>query len=370
MVVLAAIAGILLIGLILLDAFETILLPRRVARRFRLVRLFFQITYSPWAAAARRTHSRELREAILGVYGPLSMVLLLGFWALGLCVGFGFAHWAAEQQFHRDHTLNLIHSLYVSGTTFFTLGLGDIVPGSELGRFLGVIEAGMGFGFLAIVIGYLPVLYQLFSAREIFIGRLDALAGSPPSAVTIITRVSENDAWDVLREQLRAWETWSAELLETHLSYPVLCFYRSQHDNQSWLAALTFILDVCAVLLAGAPQERSGWQAKLTFAMARHALVDLTSIFRLEPPTDAVTDRLPPEAESDLIAALLPHGVDLTSPESRAHLREMRNAYEPFVHTLAAHLIIPVPAWQAASSRLDNWLKSPWGRSPTTLLEK
>src|SRR5207249_10659172 len=155
-----------------------------------------------------------------------------------------------------------------------TLGYGDVVPTGAWGRSLAVAEAGIGFGFLAVVISYLPVLYQAFSRREITISLLDARAGSPPSAGELLRRLAHARSLAGVGPLLVEWERWSAELLESHLSFPVLSYYRSQHDNQSWVAALTTILDTSALLIAGVDGP-DGHQARLTFAMARHAAVDL-----------------------------------------------------------------------------------------------
>src|SRR5204863_6718456 len=141
-----------------------------------------------------------------------------------------------------DGTISFRTYLYFSGSTFFTLGLGDVVAGTWTGRILTVLEAGMGLGFLAIVVGYLPVLYQAFSRRELNISLLDARAGSPSTAAELLRRHFDGNASVELGAFLRDWERWAAELLESHLSYPVLAYYRSQHSNQSWLAAMTTIL--------------------------------------------------------------------------------------------------------------------------------
>src|SRR5262249_8204919 len=162
--------------------------------------------------------------------------------------------------------------LYLSGTTFFTLGLGDVTPGAPLGRTLTVVESGLGFFFLAVVVGYLPVLYQAFSGRETTISLLDARAGSPPSAGECLLRLARSGNLAAIDAVLVGWERWAAELLESHLSFPVLSYYRSQHDNQSWLAALASILDTCAILMVEI-KNANLYQAQLTFAMARHAAV-------------------------------------------------------------------------------------------------
>src|SRR5438094_6822061 len=180
--------------------------------------------------------------------------------------------------------------LYMSGTTFFTLGLGDVSPGTPVARLVTVVEAGTGFGFLAIVISYLPVLYGAFSQREANISLLDARAGSPPSAGELLRRQGERQNAEALVQYLRDWETWSAQLMESHLSYPVLCYFRSQHNNQSWLAALTAVLYACALLIAYA-QGALKSQAELTFAISRHAVVDLAQVMHI-PPRPPRSDRL------------------------------------------------------------------------------
>ena len=205
---------------------------------------------------------------------------------------------------------DLRSDLYVSGTTIFTLGLGDVTPRSPASRELIIFEAGTGLGFLAVVMGYFPVLYSAFSRREVSISLLDARAGSPPTAAELMRRHSYEGAESDLSMLLVEWERWSAELLESHISYPLLCYFRSQHTHQSWIGALTAMLDTSALLIAGV-RGHEARQAQLTFAMARHALVDLAQIFSL-PPKDNVPDRLPPER----YRAALPPSV----PERRQHV--------------------------------------------------
>ena len=185
---------------------------------------------------------------------------------------FALLDYAASSAVPNAHNGSFWASLYLSGTTLFTLGIGDIVPHTRTGRFLTVIEAGTGLGFLALVMGYFPVLYQSFSRREVQISLLDARAGSPPSASELLRRHTYDHGHEALRELLHDWERWSAELMESHMSYPVLCYFRSQHDNESWLSALGCILDVSAVVIVGI-EGSCKKQAELTFAIARHALV-------------------------------------------------------------------------------------------------
>src|SRR5947207_13359077 len=181
------------------------------------------------------------RETFLSFYGPLSWLVLLAAWDASLVAGFAMVQAGIGTRLDVEGDGAFLDHLYMSGETFFTLGLGDVTPMSRAGRAVMVIEAGVGFGFLALVIGYLPVLYQSFSRRELNITLLDARAGSPPSAEELLRGFgADHEELTVLRAE---WERWAAEVLESHLSYPVLSYYRSQHDNQSWLAALTKVLD-------------------------------------------------------------------------------------------------------------------------------
>ncbi len=360
--ILAGVTGVALLLVVLWEAFETIVLPRRVTRRIRLTRFFYRYTWRPWSALAGWTTSDKRRDGWLGFYGPLSLIFLLSFWAVGLIAGFGLLQWAFGSRIQvgsANPGFGII--LYFSGTTFFTLGLGDITPQSATARVLTVAEAGMGFGFLAIVIGYLPVIYQAFSRREVNISLLDARAGSPPSAAELLRRHSCDHELESLRQLLHEWERWSAELLESHLSYPVLAYFRSQHNNQSWLSALTTILDTSALVIAGV-EGVCQRQAELTFAMARHAVVDLAQVFNARP-LPPKHDRLPPAELARLRATLATTGLELHTGEvaDRA-LAKLRSMYEPYVSSLSEYLRVSLPPWSAESRRADNWQTSAWGQ--------
>ncbi|OLD24865.1 MAG: metal transporter, partial [Acidobacteria bacterium 13_1_40CM_3_55_6] len=272
--ILMGLIGLFLIVVVLWDVFETIVLPRRVTRRFRLTRYFYRSIWQPWSVLARMVRKSKRRETLLSIFGPLSLLMLLIIWAATLVFAFTLIHWAIGSQINSGSaTAGFLTDLYYSGTTFSTLGLGDLTPITSAARVITVLEASMGLGLLALVIGYFPVLYQAFSRREANISLLDARAGTPPTAVELLRRHQEADSLPALDELLRDWERWAADLMESHLSYPVLCFFRSQHDNQSWLAALNTVLDACTLVMVGIDGIPK-WQAQLTFKMARHAIVD------------------------------------------------------------------------------------------------
>ncbi|SEF95000.1 Ion channel [Bryocella elongata] len=379
----ALILGFLTLTLALLDAFQTIILPRRPVGRFRITRLFFLATWTPWVRVARLIQSSKARDQFYSFYGPLSLLLLFIVWATLLAGGYGLIffglHTPFSDPFHPG-TLGgeLRTALYVSGSTIFTLGLGDVVPATLLARALVVLEAGTGLGFVALVIGYVPVLYTAFSQREIAVALLDARAGSPPTASELLVRHSFTGGNAALIELLAEWERWCATLLETHISYPLLCYYRSQHDNQSWLAALTAILDTCALLITTVegPATR---QAQLTFAVGRHVLVDIVHVFRQESMEigflQQPMQRLDDDEFARLCEVLGGAGFALCGDiEAHARLQSIRRLYEPSACAMGHFLALGLPRWvpppRDPSKRKDNWTTVADLRTPSALADR
>ncbi len=359
----AFVGGVAIFLIVVWDAFEAIILPRRVTRKFRLARLFYRSTWNLWKFMTGLVASRKAREALLGFYGPLSLLVLVGVWAVGLVMGFGLMQYGAGSAvIMTGGQPSFLTDVYLSGTTFFTLGLGDVVPRSALARGLVVTEAGFGFGFLAAVIGYLPFIYGSFSKREVNISLLDSRAGTPPTAGELLRRHSYAHGQDALRQLLKDWELWSAELMESHLSYPVLAYFRSQHDNQSWIASLTAILDTCALVIVGI-EGACERQAELTFAIARHAVVDLSQVFGTAPQP-LPHNRLPAQELQHIRDILAQHGMKLhDGEEADRKLTDLRKMYEPYIHSLASYLNQALPPWIPQKKGKDNWQTTAWAQS-------
>jgi hypothetical protein len=350
------VVGILLLAATLWDAFETMVLSRRVSRGNRLTVLFYRLTWPPWRSLARRMASGNRRENFLTVYGPLWLLLLIALWALSMVLAFALMQWGSGSRMAApDGSDSFLTTLYMSGTTLFTLGLGDVLPHSGAGRFITVFESGIGLGFVALVIGYLPVVSAAFSRRESSIALLDARAGSPPTAVELLRRHLGDGGSEDLHVLLRDFERWAAELLESHVSFPVLAFYRSQHDNQSWVTGMTALLDACSLILAVVKTDCQR-QARLTFAMARHAVADLARVLRTRPRSP-VPDRLPAESlvllRRELTAARVPLR---DGAEADAKLVELRQMYEPLVESLSRLLLMPLPPWLPPAKARENWM--------------
>lgn len=378
MAVAALILGCLFLLGVLLDAFQTIILPRRPVGRFRITRLFFLATWIPWRWVSGHLPGKRLREQLYSFYGPLSLLLLFVVWAVLLCAAFGLVYFGMHTPFHdpflQGHPgssfAQLRSCFYVSGTTLFTLGLGDVLPATNGARALVVVEGATGLGFVALVIGYLPVLYTAFSTRELAVALLDARAGSPPTAGELLFRHNFEGGDAALEHLLADWERWCAGMLETHISYPILCYYRSQHDNQSWLAALTAVLDTCALLITTIDSSNAGVgcvrQAQLTFVIGRHTLIDLGHVFGQELVEQKMRHALPLRLRDEEFAALCEMlataGFSLCGDVgAKERLQAMRLLYEPHAAAMGSYLRLNLPAWVPprpnSQSRPDGWAR-------------
>lgn len=352
--VIVGVVGLALVALMLTEYFVVLLLPRRVKRDPRVARQFYAIVWPAWRALARRMSPRA-GDAFLGVFGPFGFLAMLGLLALGLLVGFAAMHWGLQTRFGAAASHGFGDDVYYSAGMLFSASTG-LNPVGTLSHALAVGEAAVGFLVLATVIGYLPALFQAFSRREVAVSQLDPRAGSPPSAGRLISREVQLGDWERLDEYLRDWQVWAAELMETHLSYPVLTYYRSQHVNQNWLAALTCVVDASAFVIAGAPSELTEG-ASLTYAVGRHALADLASALRAAPRREH-QDRLSAEAFEELYTRVSDSGLELAEREEMAaRLHELRGGYEPHALALARRLELGLPSWLPADEDVKQYWK-------------
>jgi hypothetical protein len=329
--VVAGVAGAVLIALMLSEFFVTFMLPRRVRRDPRIARGLIRLFWRPWRAFARRL-SQSSEDTFLGLFGPLALLSQLLVWTVGLILGFALVEYAAVGG-------GFGHGLLFSSGLFLSA---EGVSGSTAVHVIALFEAAIAIGVLFIVIGYLPAVYGSFSRREIAVSQLATRAGSPPAAGAILCRAAKRERWRELERDLQSWEEWAAELMETHLSYPILGYYRSQHVNQNWLAALTAMVDVAAFVSA-IEADGENEAANITYSIGRHALADLSLQFRVkyrdaERLSDAEFDRLY-EAVQD--AASSP----VDKEEARRRLAELRRAYEPKAVGLSDWFALELPPW-------------------------
>jgi hypothetical protein len=357
MPLIAILTGVVLIAMILRDAFETVILPRTVVRLFSLSRMINRAVWPFWSRRTAKSRNEAKRERYLSFYGPLTVIVMLAVWAAALIFGFALVLYGMGSPLHSaQHYITFVDDIYMSGTTLFTLGLGDLIPTSIVARVMLVIEAGSGLGFLTVCIAYLPVIYQAFSRREAQITLLDAWAGSPSAATELLRRLAANDSVPELDRFFHEWERWCGELLEAQISYPQLAYFRSQHGRQSWVSALTTALDVSALALTGI-EGVPVWNARLTFAIARHAAVDLSQVI----PAPAIESvRLRQISNESIIATVQQAGFTFTKgTDAAAQLQQYREMYEPFVAGLSLALAMDLPPWMRNPKFRDNWETTP-----------
>jgi hypothetical protein len=361
--VLVGILGGALVALMLLEIFVAFLLPRRVKRDPKLVRTVFAYGWRPWRRIARAMPA-QAGDTMLGVYGPLGLVVNLVLWVGVMMLGYACLLWANGSHLavagHGRRVVDFGNDLYFAAATMTTNGPSNLAAHTSFARAVQVIAAASGLAVLAIVIGYLPSLYQAFSRREATVSQLDARAGSPPSAGRLVIRTAQHGGWPELAEYLGGWEKWTAELMETHLAYPILAYFRSQHVNQNWLSAMCTVLDACVLTIACAPPETID-SARFTYAIARHASVDLCYSFHV-PPADPPADRLPPDSLRELLAQMQAAGIEPVVDFERVLERVtfMRGHYEPYVNALALRLDLRLPEWLAPEVTTDNWRTTEW----------
>ncbi|MEA2159883.1 MAG: hypothetical protein QOD66_2263 [Solirubrobacteraceae bacterium] len=354
---------------LLAEFFVVFLLPRRVKRDPRIARGLLRSLWVPWKAIGRRL-PKIASDTMLGIFGPFWLLMILGVLSVGVILCYWGMQWAASSHFGGPHPATAAHDLYFSAAAFFSAST-STAPTRGLGQVLQVAEAATGFAVLFISIGYLPALFTAFSRREAAVSRLDPRAGSPPTACALLERSGQRGGWPELDAYLREWEVWTAELMETHLSYPILGYFRSQHVNQNWLAALTTIVDACAYAIAYGPQEAIE-SSELTFRIGRHALSDLAFAFRprrmKKGEARPSRDRLTADALSHLRRRLEGSGLHVEeSSESRERLDELRGSYEPFAATISDHLALELPDWVPGGEVSEDWLTSPREHGQTQL---
>ena len=342
--VVEGIAGLLVLVGILLDVFLTVVVPRRAPRTGPLVRLSGYLIpglWSVWRWIGLRQASADRREAILGSFGALMVMLLLVAWISGFVLGYGLLFDALRDQI-RPTPENLGASLYFAGTALLTLGFGDFVAISALARILTLAAAATGLGVFATVITLLFTLYGSFQRREVAVVVLEAGAGAPPSGLTLLETYARAGIMADLSHVFRDWQAWAAEVLDSHLAYPILAYFRSSHDNDSWISSLGAVMDAATLVLTTIEDGPKAW-AKLSRAVGGHCIEDLVLYFGLPVQPEVGLER----AEFDEARVRLQQaGFQLQDAEqSWANFSRLRLEYAGRINALARYWATPPAQW-------------------------
>jgi ion channel len=335
------ILGIVIVLFTLNDVFQSVVVPRSTPARYRLTRWVVRPGWRLVRWIGLSSQSANKRERMFGTFAPAMVIILLFLWVAGLILGFAFIFFGLRHQL-RPPINDFASAFYFAGTTVLTIGFGDIVATSGLSRLLALLAGGSGLGTIALAISFLFSLYGSFQRREIQIVTLDARAGAPPSGVNLLETIRKYGFEDDLPRLFGEWEKWAAEVLDSHLAYPILAYFRSSHDNESWVSALGAVLDSTTLLLTTVVDGPRG-PAKMMFGMGTHLVEDLSRFFRVDGDGDAGVERYEfDEARNRLAAA----GWSLLgAEESWVAFSRLRSQYAGRLNQMAKWFAAPPTQW-------------------------
>jgi hypothetical protein len=232
--------------------------------------------------------------------------------------------------------------MYYAGTSLLTIGYGDIVAQSALARLVSVTAAIAGLGLIALAISFIFSLYASFQRREVLVVMLDARAGAPPSGVSLLESASKLGLTDDLAQLFSDWEKWAAEVLDSHMAYPLLAYFRSSHDNESWISALGAVLDAATLVQTTVVDIPRG-PAKMMSAMGRHAVEDLARYFRIPRDHQPGVERYEFDEARERLASV---GYTLQAPDdSWAAFARLRSDYAGALNDMAKWFAAPPTQW-------------------------
>lgn len=345
--VLFILAGALVVAWILWDVFQTVVVPRPTPTRIRLARFLTRGMWRLWRRRANRARTPMAREKMLGSFAPLLVLTLVGSWVVGFIVGYGLILYGLRAEVLNEPDLGT--AIYQAGITVLTIGYGDVTARGALSRMTELVAAGTGLATVALGITYLFSLYGSFQRREELVTTLDARAGAPPSGVSMLETFARLDLWNDLPRFLAEWEIWCAQVLDSHVAYPVLIFFRSSHDNESWVSALGAVLDAATLIVTSVergPRDEPvpTGQAILTVKGGGHLVEDLSHFLGFRADGAVMVER----AEFDTARQRLKRAGLTLQPDADAawaKFAEVRSGYATALNQMAAYLMTPPTTW-------------------------
>jgi hypothetical protein len=335
-----SLAGLLLIAVVLWDIFQTVVLPRPAHTRIRLARTLTRVTWPLWRSRAVRKTTNVDQEKILGSYAPALVLIVLVTWIGLLILGFGLVTYALRDEL--SPSLDFGSALYFAGESVLTIGFGDFSATGGLSRIAAVVGGGLGLGVLALGITYLFSLYGSFQRRETLVVRLEPRAGAPPSGVALLETYGPPDMRPALPAFFLEWEAWAAEVLDTHVAYPILPYFRSSHDNASWVSALGAVLDAAALVLTCVEDGPTG-EATMVQRIGGHVVEDLSNFFGWQQTPMALVDRTEFEEARERLSAA---GWTLRdADEAWERFVMIRSGYAARLNDMALYWVTPPALW-------------------------
>jgi hypothetical protein len=349
----ALVLGLLLLGLVTWDLFETIVVPRPTPDRFRIARYVVRLSW-PVVRAIGRSRNGKTHDTLLGLFAPAMTLALLVAWLAALILGYGLVLFALRDQLSPSpHDLGT--TMYFAASSVLTLGYGDIVAVGPAARAVVVVAAVSGLGVVALVVTFLFSLYGSYQRREVKVVILQAAAGAPPSAVTLLVTLAELDLVGRLPGLFAEWERWAAEVLDTHVAFPLLGFFRSSHDNLSWISALGTVLDAASLVLTTTEGVPRG-EAELFKRVGSHLVEDITNLgFRVgmtaDPRSPTLRTDVDRSAFDEAYARLENAGYRLVPGDAAWRAFDAARAgYASRLDAMAAYWATPANSWLAPAA--------------------
>jgi hypothetical protein len=275
--ILAVLGGVLVTLWVLWSAIRTVVVPRGEAVRLsRLLFLAWREVFELWAG---HTDDFESYDRIMARYGPVALLSLPVAWAIIVFAAFIPIYWGLGLSWHE--------AVVTSGSSFTTLGFDR--PNMLSAELVCFIEAITGLGLIALLISYLPAIYNAFSRREAEVIKLEVRAGSPPSASEFLIRIYRIRGLEYFATQWDSWEQWFSELEESHTSQPALAFFRSPRPRSSWITAAGTVLDTASLIVSCLDIDQNP-QAQVTIRSGYLALRAIASFFGLPYDPDPASD--------------------------------------------------------------------------------
>lgn len=358
-----AAAGILILAVAFYDVFQSVVLPRPSIGKLRIAPWILRPLWASWRWWGTRETRLDRRENRLGTFGPIALLALLAFWSLSSILGYALIIDAIPGEI-QPRPQDFWTSLYFSASTLLPLSYGEILPVGVLARLVIVAESATGVGLIALVISLLFSLYGSFQRREELVVTLDALAGAPPAGLQILETVANQRMHDELLATFDDWRRWSAAVLESHLAYPILVYFRSSHDNEAWLNSFGAVMDAATLTMSTVVSEdATQGHAHLLFKVGNHLVEDLAWYFRFKNAGVPIVER---QEFDDARARLIAAGYMCREADAAWNdFASLRSKYASIINQLAGRLAILPAKWIGDRSYVPHAERGPARRRAT-----
>jgi hypothetical protein len=333
--------GVWLVGEILLSAIRTFVLPR--AARDPITLAVFTVILTVFNFSMKRMGTYKERDRVMAVYAPVSLLALLVIWLT--CIIFGYMCMFRAL----DIPGGWESAFKASGSALFTLGFAPI-DGLPM-TIISFTESGIGLLLIALLIAYLPTIYSAFSRRETAVTLLEVRAGSPPSAIEMYARVARLERMAIMHDLFLEWETWFADIDESHTSLASLPFFRSPQPERSWITAAGVVLDAAALMASTFDIPRDP-QCDLTirsgYIALRHIADNFGISYNLDPdPDDPIS--ITPEEYYQAYEELQLLGIPVKADRERAwqDFKGWRVNYDYVLIELCDLTMAPMATWSS-----------------------